>query len=181
MTIHTGWMQVMRREAAVAFQETIPGGDTHRSQATFIDGQIKLMKADIIQTWAHFLYSQFTCIINRHFHEYACQTVVLAFDDKRFVPQAKAITQAKRRDGVKILEFGENDVLPNEVPVWKEAIMNHTLRTRSFSSFATVFRILYEGSPDAGLLSIGRPFQRMNTALMGCLLLVPRFKNPLLV
>ena len=124
MTIHTGWMQVMRREAAVAFQETIPGGDTHRSQATFIDGQIKLMKADIIQTWAHFLYSQFTCIINRHFHEYACQTVVLAFDDKRFVPQAKAITQAKRRDGVKIIEFGENDVLPNEVPVWKEAIMN---------------------------------------------------------
>ena len=124
MTIHTKWMEVMRREAADAFQETIPGGDTHRSRATFIDGQIKLMKADIIQTWAHFLYSQFTCIINRHFHEYRCSTVVLAFDDKRFVPQAKAITQLKRRAGVDIIEFGENDVLPNDIPGWKEAIMN---------------------------------------------------------
>ena len=124
MTIHTKWMEVMRREAASAFQDTIPGGDTCRSQASFIDGQIKLMKADIIQTWAQFIYSQFTCVINRHFNEYGCRTVVLSFDDKRFVPQAKAITQLKRRAGVELIEFGENDVLPNEIPGWKEAIMN---------------------------------------------------------
>ena len=124
MTIHTKWMEVMRREAASAFQDTIPGGDTCRSQASFIDGQIKLMKADIIQTWAQFIYSQFTCVINRHFNEYGCRTVILSFDDKRFVPQAKAITQLKRRAGVEIIEFGENDVLPNEIPGWKEAIMN---------------------------------------------------------
>ena len=122
MTIHTKWMDLMRQEAADAFQNTIPGGD--RSQATFIDGQIKLMKGESIQTWAHFLHSQFTCIINRHFHEYGCKTVVLAFDDKRHVPRAKAITQLKRRAGVEIIEFGENDVLPNEVPKWMEAIMN---------------------------------------------------------
>ena len=122
MTIHTKWMDLMRQEAADAFQDTPPGGK--RSQATFIDGQIKLMKADIIQTWAHFLYSQFTCIINRHFREYGCKTVVLAFDDKRYVPKAKAITQLKRRAGVEIIDFGENDVLPNDVPQWKEAIMN---------------------------------------------------------
>jgi hypothetical protein len=122
MTIHTKWMELMRQEAADAFQNTIPGGN--RSQATFIDGQIKLMKAESIQTWAHFLFSQFTCIINRHFTEYGCKTVVLAFDDKRHVPRAKAITQLKRRAGVDIIEFGENDVLPNEVPKWMEAIMN---------------------------------------------------------
>ena len=111
-------MELMRREAAAAFQDTLPGGN--RTQATFIDGQIKLMKADSIQTWAHFLYSQFTCIINRHFREYGCKTVVLAFDDKRYVPRAKAITQLKRRAGVGIIEFGEGDVLPNEIPPWKE-------------------------------------------------------------
>ena len=122
MTIHTKWMELMRKEAADAFQNTIPGGN--RSQATFIDGQIKLMKGESIQTWAHFLFSQFTCIINRHFHEYGCKTVVLAFDDKRHVPRAKAITQLKRRAGVEIIDFGENDVLPNEVPKWMEAIMN---------------------------------------------------------
>jgi hypothetical protein len=120
MTIHTKWMELMRKEASSAFQSTIPGS----SQATFIDGQIKLMKAESIQTWAHFLHSQFTCIINRHFREYGCKTVVLAFDDKRHVPRAKAITQLKRREKVQIIEFGENDVLPNEVPHWMEAIMN---------------------------------------------------------
>jgi hypothetical protein len=115
-------MELMRREAPSAFTDTLPGGN--RTQATFIDGQIKLMKADIIQTWAHFLYSQFTCIINRHFRDYGCRTVVLAFDDKRYVPRAKAITQLKRRAGVDIIDFGENDILPNEIPEWKEAIMN---------------------------------------------------------
>lgn len=122
MTIHTKWMELMRREASTAFQDTLPGGN--RTQATFIDGQIKLMKADIIQTWAHFIYSQFTCIINRHFRDYGCRTVVLAFDDKRYVPKAKSITQLKRRAGVAIIDFGENDVLPNQIPDWKEAIMN---------------------------------------------------------
>jgi hypothetical protein len=122
MTIHTKWMELMRREASAAFQDTLPGGA--RTQATFIDGQIKLMKADIIQSWAQFLYAQFTCIINRHFREYGCKTVVLSFDDKRFVPRAKAITQLKRRAGVEIIDFGENDVLPNDIPSWKEAIMN---------------------------------------------------------
>lgn len=122
MTIHTKWMELMRQEAPDAFQDRPPGGN--RAQASFIDGQIKLMKADVIQTWAHFLYSQFTSIINRHFREYGCRTVVLAFDDKRYVPRAKAITQLKRRAGVEIIDFGENDVLPNEIPAWKEAIMN---------------------------------------------------------
>ena len=122
MTIHTKWMELMRQHAPDAFQSTIPGGN--RSQATFIDGQIKLMKAESIQTWAHFIYSQFTCIINRHFNEYGCKTVVLAFDDKRFVPRAKAITQLKRRAGVQLIDFGEKDVLPNDIPSWMEAIMN---------------------------------------------------------
>jgi hypothetical protein len=80
---------------------------------------------------SHFLYSQFTSLINRHFRDYGCKTVVLAFDDRRHVPRAKAITQLKRRSNVEIIEFTELDVLPNDVPAsWKEAILNQCFRNR---------------------------------------------------
>jgi hypothetical protein len=80
---------------------------------------------------SHFLFSQFTSIINRHFHEYCCKTVVLAFDDRRHVPRAKAITQSKRRAGVQIIDFSDMDLLPDEIPSnWKEAIMNQCFRNR---------------------------------------------------
>jgi hypothetical protein len=66
----------------------------------------------------------------RHFIEYGCKTVVLAFDDKRYVPKAKAITQLKRRSGVEIIDFGDFDALPSDMPQWKEAIMNPTFKQR---------------------------------------------------
>lgn len=120
MTIHTQWMTILRQDASDAFTHA-PQSPVH---ASFIDGQIKLMKSDAIQTWSHFLYSQFSSVIMRHFREYGCRTVVLAFDDKKHVPRAKAITQLKRRAGVNIIEFHENDTLPDTIPDWKEAIMN---------------------------------------------------------
>ena len=120
MTIHTQWMTLMRQEASDAFTRE-PQSAT---EASFIDGQIKLMKSESVQTWSHFLYSQFTSVVMRHFREFGCRTVVLAFDDKRHVPRAKAITQLKRRSGVSIIEFHETDTLPDAVPAWKEAIMN---------------------------------------------------------
>ena len=127
MTIHTQWMNLLRDNATCAFGNCLP----EHAEASFIDGQIKLMKGDSVQTWSHFLYSQFGAIITRHFVEYGCKTVVLAFDDKRHVPKAKAITQLKRRSGVNIMEFHENDTLPAEVPKeWKEAIMNPFFKHR---------------------------------------------------
>ena len=127
MTIHTQWMKLLREQAGCAFGTVLPTP----AEASFIDGQIKLMKGDSVQTWSHFLYSQFSAIITRHFVEYGCKTVVLAFDDKRHVPKAKAITQLKRRTGVDIIEFFENDTLPSEVPAnWKEAIMNPFFKHR---------------------------------------------------
>ena len=57
--------------------------------------------------------------------------MVLAFDDKRHVPKAKAITQLKRRAGVNILPFSETDVLPHALPTeWKEAIMSPWFKHR---------------------------------------------------
>jgi hypothetical protein len=86
---------------------------------------------DLCTPRSHFLYSQFASLINRHFHEYGCKTVVLAFDDRSRVPRAKAITQVKRRAGVQVIDFTDMDALPNEIPlVWKEAIMNQSFRNR---------------------------------------------------
>lgn len=128
MTIHTQWMALLRKEACEAFHY---GEIAAQVDASFIDGQIKLMISDSTQTWSDFLYSKFTSVIMRHFVEYGCQTVVLAFDDKRHVPRAKAITQLKRRAGVQLIEFGETDVLPTMLPPeWKSAIMNPWFKHR---------------------------------------------------
>ena len=103
---------------------------------------------------SHFLYSQFTSIINRHFRDYGCKTVVLAFDDRRRVPRAKAITQSKRRANVQIIDFTELDVLPNEVPVvWKEAIMNQCFRNRVIEMVCTnIPRLIEPPAVDCSLI-----------------------------
>ena len=129
MTIHTKWMEILRTEAHEAFEY---GQLTTPVQAGFIDGQIKLMiSTDPGHTWADFLGSKFSSVIMRHFEEHRCSTVVLAFDDRRHVPKAKSITQLKRRANVNIIEFGEQDVLPNHLPMeWKESIMNPWFKHR---------------------------------------------------
>ena len=48
MTIHTKWMELLRQEASDAFHHQLGTGVV---EASFIDGQIKLMKGDSIQTW----------------------------------------------------------------------------------------------------------------------------------
>jgi hypothetical protein len=74
----------------------------------------------------------------RHFVEYGCSTVVLAFDDRRFVPRAKAITQLKRRAGVNIIRFEQTDVLPNHLPLeWRESIMNPWFKHRVLELICT--------------------------------------------
>lgn len=136
MTIHTKWMELLRSEAAEAFQY---GELTTAVGASFIDGQIKLMISESVKTWADFIYSKFTSTIMRHFLIYGCTTVVLSFDDKRFVPKAKAITQCKRRSGIQIIEFGESNTLPNDLPAvqWKESIMNAWFKHRVIELICT--------------------------------------------
>ena len=48
MTIHTKWMELLREEASDAFHRELGAGVV---EASFIDGQIKLMKGDSILTW----------------------------------------------------------------------------------------------------------------------------------
>ena len=49
MTIHTKWMELLRKEAADAFNYGAPQSPS--IEASFIDGQIKLMKSEATQTW----------------------------------------------------------------------------------------------------------------------------------
>ena len=136
MTIHTKWMELLRTEAVDAFE--YGSLNSASVKASFIDGQIKLMKSESTQTWSDLLYSKFTSVIMRHFVEFGCTTVVLAFDDKRYVPRAKAITQLKRRVGVNLLPFSETDVLPSMLPVeWKEAIMSPWFKHRVIELICT--------------------------------------------
>lgn len=48
MTIHTKWMELLRDEASDSFHRAMESGVV---DASFIDGQIKLMKGDSIRTW----------------------------------------------------------------------------------------------------------------------------------
>jgi len=110
---------------------------------------------DLFHSRSHFLYSQFTSLINRHFRDYGCKTVVLAFDDRRRVPRAKAITQLKRRAGVQIIEFTDLDTLPNDIPsIWKEAIMNQCFRNRVIELVCTNIPRLIDPPPSGCSLVI---------------------------
>jgi hypothetical protein len=48
MTIHTKWMELLRTEAVDAFEYGTLSADVN---ASFIDGQIKLMKSESTRTW----------------------------------------------------------------------------------------------------------------------------------
>lgn len=54
MTIHTKWMELLREEASDSFHRELGSGVV---EASFIDGQIKLMKGDSIQTWSVWMCS----------------------------------------------------------------------------------------------------------------------------
>jgi hypothetical protein len=51
MTIHTKWMELLRTEAADAFEYGALAAAAPQLEASFIDGQIKLMKSEATQTW----------------------------------------------------------------------------------------------------------------------------------
>ena len=64
-------------------------------------------------------------------HREGAHTVILAFDDPANVPQAKRITQAKRRVGVVALEFNDSDPLPDRPPeLWAAAMCNRAFKTK---------------------------------------------------
>jgi hypothetical protein len=96
----------------------------------FIDGQVKLMKADDVKTWTVFLNVMFFKTIERCFKQGA-RVVVLGFDDYTYVPTSKTMTQVKRNKQVPTLRFDEGDHLPAFMPEdWSSAMRNRTFKVK---------------------------------------------------
>jgi hypothetical protein len=94
---------------------------------------------------SHFLYSQFTSLINRHFSEYGCKTVVLAFDDYDHVPSSKAMTQAKRAKQRVNYDFAQTNALPSRPPDdWGSAMANRTFKVKVVARVLDVTRTWFE-------------------------------------
>ena len=76
MTIDSGWIRLLKTSCPAAFSQDLP----FTPHTVFIDGQIKLMKSDAIQTWELFYKIQFENTIRNAFKTGA-QVVVLGFDN----------------------------------------------------------------------------------------------------
>ena len=129
MTIDSSWILSFKEEAAEAFSEKMP----FKPKAIFCDGQIRLMRGhqDDFITWDEYIFQQFHNHV-RKFYEKA-PTVILAFDDYAHVPQAKCMTQVKRRKHLPKLDILAREPLPPFPPSgerWSQHIANRTFKSK---------------------------------------------------
>ena len=123
-----------------AFTDTPPV----RPDVVFIDGQVKLMKADAVDTWPLFFSIQFFKTIEKCFGMGA-QTVVLGFDDYEHVPVSKAMTQAKRAKQKVNYEFAQSSCLPAKLPDdWGSAMANRTFKVKVVCKVLEVTKTWFE-------------------------------------
>ena len=128
MTIHADFVKILKNECPDAFSETLM--PQLCPDTVFIDGQVKLMKADDVKTWTVFLNVMFFKTIERCF-KHGARVVVLGFDDYTYVPTSKTMTQVKRNKQVPALKFDEIDHLPAYMPDdWGSAMRNRTFKVK---------------------------------------------------
>lgn len=126
MTIGTAWASVLKTEIPDAFTDKNPRVPT----TCFIDGQIKLNKSEHIRTWQSFLEICFIKPIEFYFAQ-GTKRVVLAFDNYKYVPAAKGMTQAKRNKCVVDYKFADTDNLPSAPPEnWNACMRNRVFKTK---------------------------------------------------
>lgn len=144
MTINRDWLCLCKKLCPAAFTDH----STFSQHFTvFIDGQIRLMKADAITTWPQYVHCQFASFIRKQYAAGA-RRVVLAFDDYGHVPLAKSMTQQRRmqRSSVTRVDVPEDAPLPLQVPgaeLWAGMIMNRTFKSKVIHYvIATILRDL---------------------------------------
>jgi hypothetical protein len=126
MTIDSGWAQHLKRECPTAFRATLG----MRPTAWFIDGQIKLMKGEWVNTWELFLQKQFFDTIDRAF-EHNASVVVLGFDDYTHVPICKSMTQRARNSKQAEFAFNESNEMPPRPPDdWASCMRNRYFKSQ---------------------------------------------------
>jgi len=141
MTIDSGWVKLLKKNAPEAFSDALP----EKPEVVFIDGQIKLMKGEHIRTWEAFLHSQFVNTIEHGF-SLGAQTVVLGFDDYQHVPRSKNMTQSKRNKAVPVVSFDEAQSLPALPPDdWAAAMRNRTFKIKVITFIVNSLKHHYRG------------------------------------
>ena len=133
MTIDSTWIASFKEEAPHAFTPRIP----FSPKAAFCDGQIRLMRGhcgeDDFLTWDGYIYQQFQRHVQRFYDDHGVATVILAFDDYAHVPEAKCMTQVKRRKHLPKLEILEREPLPTVCPSgekWAQCIANRVFKSK---------------------------------------------------
>ena len=128
MTIHADFVKILKNECPDAFSDALLPQQS--PDTVFIDGQVKLMKADDVKTWTVFLNVMFFKTIERCF-AHGTRVVVLGFDDYTYVPTSKTMTQVKRNKQVPTLRFDEAEHLPACMPEdWSSAMRNRTFKVK---------------------------------------------------
>ena len=131
MTIDSSWIAAFKEESPNSFTKTIP----FRPIAAFCDGQIRLMRGhtEDFMTWDMYIWQQFHAHIKKFFDNQKVSTVILAFDDYAHVPEAKCMTQLKRRRHLPKLDILEREPLPSFCPSgerWDQCIANRTFKSK---------------------------------------------------
>ena len=131
MTIDSSWIASFKEESPNSFTKQIP----FRPIAAFCDGQIRLMRGHTqdFMTWDTYIWQQFTGHLRKFYDTHKVSTVILAFDDYAHVPEAKCMTQLKRRRHLPKLEILEREPLPPFCPSgerWDQCIANRTFKSK---------------------------------------------------
>jgi hypothetical protein len=126
MTIDSDWVEIMKGECPEAFTAAPP----FMPKAAYIDGMPLLMAAGTTRRWDDLVKRNFAGPITR-FLRMGASTVVLAFDDYKYVPSAKSITQANRSKGKAVFTFNERQHLETVMPGdYNERLCNRAYKRR---------------------------------------------------
>jgi hypothetical protein len=153
MTIDSSWIASFKEESPTAFTKHIP----FRPIAAFCDGQIRLMRGhtDDFMTWDMYIWQQFTAHVKRFYDNHKVTTVILAFDDYAHVPEAKCMTQLKRRKHLPKLEILEREPLPSFCPSgdrWNQSIANRVFKSKVIALVVDRLPALLNLKPDQTLI-----------------------------
>jgi hypothetical protein len=153
MTIDSSWIASFKEESPTAFTKGIP----FRPIAAFCDGQIRLMRGHTqdFMTWDMYLWQQFTGHVKKFYDNHKVSTVILAFDDYANVPEAKCMTQLKRRRHLPKLDILEREPLPSFCPSgdhWDQCIANRTFKAKLIAMVIDKLPGLLELKPEQTLI-----------------------------
>ena len=153
MTIDSTWIAAFKEETPEAFTKHIP----FQPKAAFCDGQIRLMRGHTqgLLTWDDYIWQQFQSHVTRFYRNHSVSVVILAFDDYAHVPEAKCMTQLKRRRHLPKLEILAREPLPPVCPCgqrWEQSIANRVFKAKVIARVVEVLPNLLNLQPGQTLI-----------------------------